>query len=203
MASAVGNLQNAIYDEKTSLTELLRRTKVMAGKLNLEDMAEWVEYELAGYPVNVHPPPYRKVTTMHLEVHHPIYEWRFARTLEIVFPIDKAMSYVENLSLHEFARMPLSELIPLYDSSGRLSTLPQQLVVSGAEFKMIMAFVRDELLKWTIELDKRGIKGNETDFSPDEKQLAHTMVVNYVFHGDNSRVNHGSIDNSLNIIKPA
>ena len=41
MSSAVHNLQQAIVDGKTSVTQLLRQTKLIAAKLDLSDVKEW------------------------------------------------------------------------------------------------------------------------------------------------------------------
>jgi hypothetical protein len=51
MSSAVHNLQQAIVDGKTSITQLLRQTKLIAAKLDLSDVEQWVDLELNGYPV--------------------------------------------------------------------------------------------------------------------------------------------------------
>ena len=49
MSSAVQDLQKAIVEGKESLTQLLRKTKLIAAKLNLKDVEEWVDLELKGY----------------------------------------------------------------------------------------------------------------------------------------------------------
>jgi hypothetical protein len=48
MSSAVHNLQQAIVDGKTSITQLLRQTKLIAAKLDLCDVKQWVDIELNG-----------------------------------------------------------------------------------------------------------------------------------------------------------
>jgi len=49
MSSAVHNLQKAILDESQSITNLLRQAKLIAAKLDLKDVGEWVDLELSGY----------------------------------------------------------------------------------------------------------------------------------------------------------
>jgi AbiTii len=60
MSSAVHNLQKTIVGGKEPLTQLLRQTKLIAAKLNLEDVQKWVDFELNGYPKGTEPPEYRK-----------------------------------------------------------------------------------------------------------------------------------------------
>jgi hypothetical protein len=66
MSSAVHNLQMAIVDGKKPITQLLRQTKLIAAKLNLSDVEEWVDFELNGYPDTKQPPEYRRITTSRL-----------------------------------------------------------------------------------------------------------------------------------------
>ena len=69
MSSAIHNLQVAIVEGKQSLTQLLRHTKLIAAKLNLRDVEEWVDLELNGYPSDKEHPAYREVTTDGLLIH--------------------------------------------------------------------------------------------------------------------------------------
>ncbi len=172
MNSAVHNLQKAILDQNQSLTQLLRQTKLIASKLNLEDVEKWVDCELRGYPESIHPPPYRTVTTMHLETHNPVRGWRFAGNVEIPIPMAKPIAEIENLSKDEFAVTTLPEQIPVQNSLGYISDRPQRLIIACSQFKTIVESVRDELLQWTITLEKRGIKGEDMNFDEKEKQLA-------------------------------
>jgi len=58
------------------------------------------------------------------------------------------------------------------------STWPQRALISGASFRHIVEAVTNELLKWTTELEKRGIKGDDMDFDDKEKQSASHQVFN-------------------------
>src|SRR6266436_5608268 len=70
MNSAVHNLQKAILDSNQSVTQLLRQTKLIASKLNLEEEEKWADLELDGYPKGIDPPKYREFTTESLMVHN-------------------------------------------------------------------------------------------------------------------------------------
>ena len=56
MSPSVHNLQKAIVSDQQSLTQLLRQTKLIAAKLNVEDVEQWVDLELNGYPKDADPP---------------------------------------------------------------------------------------------------------------------------------------------------
>ena len=78
MSSAVHDMQVAILEGKQSLTQLLRRTKLIAASLNLADVEKWVDYELKGYPADADLPKYRTVNTEALHILNPVQGWRFA-----------------------------------------------------------------------------------------------------------------------------
>jgi len=122
MSSAVHNLQKAILDPNQSLTQLLRQAKLVASKLNLDDVERWVDSELRGYPEDIHPPPYRTVTTMHLETHNPVRGWQFSGNVGIPIPMAKPISEIETLSKGELAITTLPEQIPVRNSLGTSRT---------------------------------------------------------------------------------
>src|SRR5438034_8810312 len=70
--------------------------------------------------------------------------------------------------------------MPVTDSIG--STIaadwPQRAVFAGTQLKQIVEAVTNQLLQWTIELEKRGIKGEDMDFDEKEKQSAANQVFN-------------------------
>jgi DNA repair exonuclease SbcCD ATPase subunit len=86
------------------------------------------------------------------------------------------------------------------------SDWPQRALISGASFKHIVDAVTNALLQWTIELKKRGIKGEDMNFDENEKQSAAKQVFNIgTVHGivgnaTNSQVNI-HIANSVNELK--
>jgi hypothetical protein len=178
MSSAVHDLQKAILGGQQSLTQLLRQTKLIAAKLKLEDVEAWVDCELRGFPARIHPPPYRKVTTMYLETLNPVCGWRFAGNVEIPIPMAKPIAEIENLSSGELAVITLPEPLPVHNSLGQVSDRAQRLIIAGSQFQAIVEEVKNELLQWTTDLDKRGIKGEDMDFDEKEKTLATNQVFN-------------------------
>ena len=167
MQRPVSDLQRAILSGQQSLTQLLRQTKVIAAKLNLEDVERWVDLELGGYPADVEPPKYREFVTNSLEIHNPYQGgWRFAGNLNVSLKAHQSIAEIENLSNGERIGFPVVKNFPIHDSLGSsmLSDFPQRFTVAGSQFKRIVESVTDELIKWTTELDKRGIKGENMNF---------------------------------------
>jgi hypothetical protein len=195
MSSAVHSLQQAICEGTQSLTQLLRQTKLIAAKLSLADVEKWVDYELKGYPNDVEPPDCRKYTTSYLEIRNPVRGWDFAGNFTHEFRAPLPIAEIENLSKGESLTMTLAKQIPVRDSlgTGMGSQWPQRVIIAGSEFKNILEAVRNELLQWAVELEKRGINGEGMNFDEKEKQSAANQVFN-VFGNVHGTV--GNISNS-------
>src|ERR1041385_2431337 len=181
MASAVHSLQKAIVAGDMSLTQLLRQTKLIASKLGLSDVEKWVDAELSGYPKGEKPPVYREIAIEALEVHYPSHGWGFVGHANgFKFPYPLSIADVINLSQHQLVQFPIPVPNPLNvtDQFGEPLEYPQTLTTSGDKFKRIIEAVTDRLLQWTIELEKRGIKGEDMDFNEKEKQAATHQTFN-------------------------
>ncbi len=72
------------------------------------------------------------------------------------------------------------------------SEFAQRIVISGTAFKAMVEAVRDRLLDWSIELEKRGISGEDLSFDDSEKQAAHTQT----FHIQNATGIFGNVSRS-------
>jgi hypothetical protein len=74
------------------------------------------------------------------------------------------------------------ELNPITETNlHSVASHPRHDIASAArisQFKTIVEAVTNELLQWTIELQKRGIKGEDMDFNDKDKQAATHQVFN-------------------------
>jgi hypothetical protein len=194
MSSAIHNLQAAIVDGKTPMTQLLRQTKLIAAKLNLEDVERWVDLELNGYPKDAPLPRYRNYATSSIVVHTPNGGWEFAGNCCESFPCAWPIADIEAKSKIKTLTTAISDL-PATNGLGSPINLPRRIVLDGAQFMQILEAVKNKLLQWTTELQKRGIKGEDMDFDEKEKESAAQQVFNIgTVHGivgnaTNSQVN--------------
>src|SRR5260221_14153112 len=113
--SAVANLQKSILENRQSLTQMLRETKVIAAKLNLEDVEHWVDYELNGYPSEVEPPSYREYSTKHLEIRNPVRGWEFAGHLHGTLRAREPIAQIEDHSKGAELTTSVRENFPVRD----------------------------------------------------------------------------------------
>jgi len=178
MATLVEKLQQAALDKDTPVNDLLRRVKLVATKLGLASVEDWVDHELNGYTSSA-PPDYRKVHGTPIAVN----------------PYGGPMpigGHVDGLSWRTI-REPVSALEALLNSTASGGTLqigyPDKvrekldrsndvrgwnyyLQVSPSELNRILDRVRTLVLDWTLNLEKAGIMGTNDSFGPGEKQKA-------------------------------
>jgi hypothetical protein len=158
----------------------LRQTKLIAAKLDLADVEAWVDLELNGYGNKTEPPPYREFVTQAIQIRNPIKGWEFAGHFHRKMKARQPIANIEDLSRAESACVSITHNLPVDDGIGGSfgSDWPQRAVISGASFKHIVEAVTNELLQWTIELERRGIKGEDMDFDEKEKQSATHQTFN-------------------------
>jgi hypothetical protein len=180
MSSAVQTLQMDIAEGKKSVTQLLRQTKLIAAKLNLTDVEEWVDLELNGYPIGKERPAYREVIAEKLYIFNPYKGWLYAGNVNEVTRIHQPIAEIEILSKEEEISYTPHENFPITNSLGLTSATnwPQRAMLNPLQIKGIVEAVRNELLKWAIQLEKRGIKGEDMNFDEKEKHAAASQIFN-------------------------
>jgi hypothetical protein len=176
MSSAIQDLQKAILDPGQSPTQLLRRTKMIAGELHLADVETWVDRELRGYPDDVDPPAYRVLTTDSLLVYNPVRGWQFAGDVQHRMRARHPIAEIESMSKAKSPQFTPETNFRLEGGFG--SDWPQRVTIDRSQFHNILEAVKEELVQWTTELRKRGIKGEDMNFDEKEKQSAGNMVFN-------------------------
>jgi hypothetical protein len=192
MASLVANFQKDVLDSRKSVTDILRIAKVISAKLGLNDIEEWTAAELNGYPGGESVPDYRHAVGT-LEALNPYRGWIIVTGGSIEMPFGHSISQIEEFSKQERMYFAPQTDVPL---PGIASTLPQRVVFSGIVFKGMIEAVRDRLLDWSLELEKRGITGENMSFEEQEKAAAR----NNIFHIQNftagvlGNVSHSSVN---------
>jgi hypothetical protein len=162
MGSAVANLRNAVVASNQSLTQRLRQAKVIATSLGLEDVERWVDLELNGYPQATEPPDYRTVFACNVD----------SRGEDLRFKLRAPIHELEASAQRRHVEFALD-----WDTQ-YASPFAERLRVPGAQYKDILQTVTNRLLEWTIELQKRGIKGEDIDFNEKEKEAAVNQTFN-------------------------
>jgi hypothetical protein len=197
MSSLVGNFQQDILSRNKTTTEILRTAKLISAKLGLEDIEQWIGHELNGYPEDGALPDYRKATGT-LQVQHPYYGWQLVSQGTTLMPFHQSLPNIESYAQEETVGFQPYQQISISAGGGGMDGLakrfPQRVLFSGTVFNGMKEAVRDRLLDWSIELEKRGIMGENMSFDKGEKEKAQQQTFNIQhFTGVLGDVNHSNV----------
>lgn len=178
MESLVLELQRLAYSSQSSMTDLLRKSYVLSRKLNLTDFSRILQSEMEGYKDEDELPTYRTIIGTHL-----VYGFPSKGFIEkgLYKPISELEYYLQHEVVKEKGRLIYT--VPNGDKDGKVKV--QQLSVQSSQFYNVIDRVRNLILEWTLELEERGVLGDNMTFSEKEKKLASeaTVIKNY-FNGN-------------------
>lgn len=209
MSSLVLDLQKKAMDPNISIIDLLRNALIVAKKLKINDFQEWINHELNGYPKNIDVPPYRKAVT-EIKAHNPHYgfipivmeDHELKQTLSNI-KLTQAISNIYTLSQND--RESLEAQLPPEVAAQLMNTFDVPLfptrIIQTYHFKNVIDSVRNAVLEWALDLEEKGIVGDDISFSEKEKQTASAItynIQNYIGTIDNSQVQQGTLSSTQN-----
>lgn len=186
-------LQRDCLDSSVPVNSILRKAKVIASKLDLDELKQWIDSELNGYDCALKDLPEHRKGVGQPKFFNPYNGW---------CPIQTADDWFGNMLRTVYLRQSISEIEHLANGgkSGTLlmnynpkieETIQEQLPMrmqvalhfSKVEAVSALDFVRNKTLDWTLELENRGITGEGLSFGESEKREAH-MVTNHIYGGN-------------------
>lgn len=183
----VEELQRDALNANVKVSDLLRKAKAIAVKLELPELEEWVEHELNGYPEgNV--PEYRVIVGQ-VKGRNPFHGWQPVifgdRQTEEAYSkrrVYQRVAELENaVALSNGGELTIpftSKAIQLLrDATG--FDFDFTLMVNGSNVVGLLDAVRNALLEWSLRLEKSGVKGEGMSFSEDERKKAHDAQAVY------------------------
>ena len=188
MSGLVLELQRDALDNKIDITNLLRKALVISRKLGVVDVEDWLGQELNGYSAaEADLPRYREISGT-LKVNNPM---RGLIPFHIRNPELSSMLSSRSIS-HPIAEL---ERLVKFNTSGtltmnyppqtrddlmRMMDIPMEptLQIGINQIHGVLDSLRTEILNWSLELEKKGIKGEGMTFSSNEKQAAESVVTN-------------------------
>lgn len=179
--SIVLELQRLASDGQASVSDLLRKSLIVATKLRLHDFREWIQSELNGY-TDKELPEYRNVSGRLSALvpgvgERPLPFGQENDSLEAAAstaPIFGGVAELEQLAEHRkvlHVTLNSGHMEMLHRLFGNNRFIPQ-LVISPAAIRGIIDKVRNIVLEWSLRLESEGILGDGMTFSEDEKKKA-------------------------------
>lgn len=186
MPALVPELVDMASNPTVSTTDLLRRALVVARRLAVPELADWINSEMNGFSHDAPVPGYR-VLYGELVAYNDVR----GHDIPCATPDDRTSEYLRRHSEHQ--SIPVLE--QLLAGNGKIvrhfsASIERQLeesmqfpmrpklVFSKPQVQGIVEVVRNRILEWALDLEGRGIKGEGMTFTPQEK-LAVQQIHNH------------------------
>jgi hypothetical protein len=202
--SLVVELQALAQARTTDIVDLLRAAKVVAVKLQLDEFDKWIEHEMQGYGPKEEVPSYREVQTelrlkdpflglvpVVLRNAGPIYEHFLV--MKMRDPIAKVAHLLSPGRRDLTAAVTSDEMKALERCGADFLDLEVLRLLDKSSVAKSLEAVRDNVLRWSLDLERHGILGEGMTFTKEEKQAAassSTTINNYgsMVQGDHAAV---------------
>lgn len=211
--SPILKLQEMAGSSSTNIEDLLSKAKMISVKLGLNDITEWLEHELTGYPNDAELPDYRIVKGSKVVGWNPFHGWIPFQLMNVM---EKSPDIYEMLTTIEFnnaismiAEYSKSEKTLYCDLAEPLTEYLQS--ISDCDFRMcwpvnptlmtrIISHVRAKILDWALLLESKGIYGEGLLFSPEEKKEAQNVTYNNTINNNNGLAVIGDVKNDKGVV---
>lgn len=171
---------------------------MVSRKLGVDAIEGWIRHELNGYPLNDDVPDYREIHGL-IKVWNPYHGWqplnfgdpKQAERLskrKIMQPVGELDVLLENKGGGEL-QVPFPQHIVNSLMKGMSVPLQPTLHFSNTEIVGILDTVRNTVLEWALELEKKGVIGEGMTFSKEEQKAAGQVTHQITY-------NIGSMQNS-------
>jgi hypothetical protein len=183
-------LQKDCLDSRIPISDILRKAKAIASKLELDDLSEWIDQELNGYNIPRSELPAHRKGTGSPKFFNPYNGWcpiftqddDFGEILSAVH-MPQPVSELEDLirgnktgTIIYGYPAPIQQVI-----HSQMDILFQcGLHFSTSQIVSALDFVRNKILEWTLALERKGITGKGHSFNDTEKQEA-KVVTNHIY----------------------
>ncbi|MBW3117882.1 abortive phage resistance protein [Providencia rettgeri] len=204
--SPVLKLQEMASSSKIDITELLSRAKMISVKLGLNDISEWLDYEINGYPSYDLLPDYRILKNLPLRAFNPYVGWipyqigdtsntdkelyEALTSIHISNPISMIVDFVkEDMIMHSEVPAGLASFLQeAADIDFRIAW-----AINPALLTNIFSNIKSKILDWALYLESKNIYGEGLRFSAEERSEAIAMTVNNTNNFNGNVTNAGTI----------
>ncbi len=196
MSSLIEELQQHALDPSIPIEDLLRKAWVAAQKLRLTEFSAWIKKELDGYDPSDAIPAYRRIQN-EFRAYNPYHGWQSIHWSEV----KKVKKLLDPRQIINPAGV--IERTAKAESQAEFILPPElkaQLVTAvGADVKCFLntgelsgipSHVRNEVLRWSVELEQAGVVGEGLSFSKQDREMARNVEYNF----------HGGVQNLSNVL---
>lgn len=190
MNSLVYELQHDALDRKVPTSDLLRKALVVARKLRVSELQEWITNELEGYEVGAEIPEYRTLRGT-VKAWNPFHGWLPVTFEDLAIgeaatfrKIHQPIAPMEVL-IHDdddgMLSMPFSHEVGLKLMRSIDSDAPPVLEIYKSSLAGVLDAVRNVVLNWSFRLEEDGVLGEGLTFSSAEQEKAQEVPSNVAY----------------------
>lgn len=193
--SLLREIQVDVANPRGDVTSALRKCKILAARLGSNEFAQWVEWELNGYPESQATPEYRKLTCgyygnfMNIAWHvdrQPIplsivpeeYRESYQR-VEYREGIAKVADFVGKGG----ARVNKQELVPLLHRQvfNEMDCVGAWLEIPGSEFQQLVSAIKNRILDFVLKIEAENPDAGDAALKsqPVPPEIVRTLVNNF------------------------
>jgi hypothetical protein len=190
MAGLVLELQSDAMNPSVRLVDLLRKARAVSVKLQTTDIEEWLGREMNGYEKAADVPDYRRLHA-DLKCFNPV---------RGLIPLAVANSDIQDIISSSPMTQSIGELEALVQSGGDgqgrvmryfsphqehqlMQDMPHPMrpvqIIPVTAILAILESVRNRIFEWSLELEARGVLGDDLTFSKEEQERATQVTHNY------------------------
>lgn len=185
MSGIIVDIQKEALDETGSISSLLRKVKLAAAKLGLDNLENWVDSELKGYRnelpdyriIGANPfawNPYNGWIPIHTDNEQMIEILHRVRVFQSIDSLQDLISKGDANGTFELPFPP--KLVSIVNNGGDFSSGRMVHKIPRGSVITIIGQVRNRILDWAIAMEKSGITGQGISF--DKKEIEKAQTVN-------------------------
>ncbi|WP_420340123.1 hypothetical protein [Roseibium sp.] len=190
MSGLIFEIQRDALSNNVPIEDLLRRVKLAAAKLELDQLEDWVDQELNGYSGPI--PEYRVVNGQP-RAFNPYNGWipiisdnekqnSFLSEARVRQSVSSLRDLIENPSGDGTLHLPLSpELIVQLNQGMAVQFGDMVIRITRGSIVSILDHVRNKVLDWAIEMERKGVIGESMSFNADERKEAKSVTNTFHF----------------------
>ena len=156
--------------------------KLISAKLKLDNITQWINHELNGYPEGTILPEYRCFRGGSLQYLNPYTGWNDVVghrnvSMPTLQPVTELEVFAKEKTIAVSPRSP-APLVAFAGDPDEFPEFKQRVLFPGSQVVGLLEAVKDKLLDWSIELGQRGIVGENMAFNEKEENVAKSQVFN-------------------------
>jgi AbiTii len=155
MKALVPQFQEELAFGTRKTSELLRMAKLISAKLNLDNITQWINHELNGYPEGATLPAYRCLKGGSLQYQNPYKGWEDIVghknvSMPQAQPLTELEVFAEAKTIAISPRTPYP-LVALIGDPHEFPEFKQRVLFPGSQVVALLGAVKNKLLDWTCQ----------------------------------------------------